>query len=268
VANFGYQRRAFGSFIPVSFSVPDAAREFRFIRSSEAVPIATLRVPGEVVLEEANVSRTTVRSRPRKSAKRARSTSTAAASMPSTPPGKLRVVVVVVVTASVAVLPVIVPVVVPASGAPGVPRVVDSAYSMIAPQVRAGGLRLEVDAGDPDLRFHADRERVEQILLNLLSNAVKFTAAGGTVRITVAAEADKICLCVVDSGVGIPADKLEAVFEAFFQVEASRSRTYSGTGLGLAISRQLARAMGGDLTVKSALGEGSTFTLSLPRSPS
>ncbi|HVS60975.1 MAG TPA: ATP-binding protein [Gemmatimonadaceae bacterium] len=149
-----------------------------------------------------------------------------------------------------------------------VPRVVDSAYSMIEPQVRAGGLRLEVDAGDPDLRFHADRERVEQILLNLLSNAVKFTAAGGTVRITVAAEADKICLCVVDSGVGIPADKLEAVFEAFFQVEASRSRTYAGTGLGLAISRQLARAMGGDLMVKSALGEGSTFTLSLPRSPS
>ena len=149
-----------------------------------------------------------------------------------------------------------------------VQRVVDSAYSMIEPQVRAGGLRLEVNAGDPDLRFHADRERVEQILLNLLSNAVKFTAAGGTVSITVAVEADKIRLCVEDTGVGIPADKLEEVFEAFFQVEASRSRTYGGTGLGLAISRQLARAMGGDLTVKSALGEGSTFTLSLPRSPS
>lgn len=147
-------------------------------------------------------------------------------------------------------------------------KVVDSAYSMIEPQIRASGLRLDVNAGDSDFRFYADRERVEQILLNLLSNAVKFTAAGGTVRVTVTEEADKICFCVQDTGVGIPPDKLEAVFEAFFQVEASRSRSYGGTGLGLAISRQLARAMGGDLTVKSALGEGSTFALSLPRSPS
>lgn len=149
-----------------------------------------------------------------------------------------------------------------------VQRVVDSAYSMIEPQIRASGLRLDVDARDPDLRFYGDRERVEQILLNLLSNAIKFTAAGGALRITVAEEANMICLSVQDTGVGIPGDKLEAVFEAFFQVEASRSRTYGGTGLGLAISRQLARAMGGDLTAKSALGEGSTFSLSLPRSPS
>jgi signal transduction histidine kinase len=149
-----------------------------------------------------------------------------------------------------------------------VQSVVDNAYSMIEPQVRASGLGLNVEAGDPNLRFYGDRERVEQILLNLLSNAVKFTARGGTVRITITEEADKICICVHDTGCGIPADKLEAVFEAFFQVEATRSRTYGGTGLGLAISRQLARSMGGDLTVKSALGEGSTFALSLPRGPS
>ncbi len=148
-----------------------------------------------------------------------------------------------------------------------VQTVVESAHTMIEPQIRARDLQLQVEVADPGLRFHADRERVEQIVLNLLSNAVKFTPPGGSVRIMVAPEADKICLGVRDTGVGIPDDKLEIVFEAFYQVEASRSRAYGGTGLGLSISRQLARAMGGDLTVKSELGKGSTFFLSLPRSP-
>ena len=147
-----------------------------------------------------------------------------------------------------------------------VQTVVDSAHKMIDPQIRARKLQLQVEITDPDLHFHADRERVAQIVLNLLSNAVKFTPPGGSVRIMASAEAEKICVGVRDTGVGIPADKLEAVFEAFFQVDASRGDTYAGTGLGLAISRQLARAMGGDLTVKSKLGEGSTFSLSLPRS--
>jgi signal transduction histidine kinase len=138
--------------------------------------------------------------------------------------------------------------------------VVDNVYSMIEPQISAREL-LEVEAGAPELLFHADRERVEQIVLNLLSNAVKFTPPGGTVKIIVSADADEICFSVQDTGVGIPADKLEAVFEAFYQVDGSQNRTYGGTGLGLAISRQLARSMGGDLTVESTLGEGSTFTL-------
>jgi signal transduction histidine kinase len=148
-----------------------------------------------------------------------------------------------------------------------VQTVVESVHSMIEPQIKASDLRLEVEADDPTLVFHADRERVGQIVLNLLSNAVKFTPPGGTVRIMVTGEPDLISFRVEDTGVGIPGDKLEAVFEAFFQVEASRSRSHGGTGLGLAISRQLARAMGGDLTVKSAPEKGSTFSLSLPRSP-
>jgi signal transduction histidine kinase len=143
--------------------------------------------------------------------------------------------------------------------------VVESVYSMIEPQVRTSALRLEVEPGDPTLVFHADRERVEQIVLNLLSNAVKFTAAGGTVHITVEKTAEEVHLRVQDTGVGIPGDKLESVFEAFVQLDASLTRARGGTGLGLAISRQLARAMSGDLTVKSALGKGSTFTLTLPR---
>ena len=146
-----------------------------------------------------------------------------------------------------------------------VQTVVEEVYSMIEPQIRARDLRLQVEAPDPRLFFYADRDRVKQVVLNLLSNAVKFTAPGGTVRIMAGADGDKICFRVQDTGLGIPADKLEAVFEAFVQVEASQTRAYGGTGLGLAISRHLARAMGGDLMVKSVLGEGSTFSLSLPR---
>lgn len=153
------------------------------------------------------------------------------------------------------------------SDAVPVQLVIESVHSMIEPQIRASGLRLEVEPVDPALICYADRDRVEQIVLNLLSNALKFTPAGGIVRIVATEESGIICLQVEDTGVGIPANKLEAVFEAFYQVDASRSRPYSGTGLGLAISRQLARAMGGDLTVKSEPGKGSTFSLSLPGSP-
>ena len=146
-----------------------------------------------------------------------------------------------------------------------VQAVFQSVHIMIEPQIRASQLQLEARLDDPTLCFHADKERVEQIVLNLLSNAVKFTSAGGTVQIAAAPTMDKVCLRVKDSGIGIPADKLDVVFEPFVQVQSSKTRTSRGTGLGLAISRELARAMGGDLTVESAHGKGSTFALSLPR---
>ena len=144
--------------------------------------------------------------------------------------------------------------------------VIESAYVMIEPQVRASMLRMDLPSIDPALAFHADRERVEQIVLNLLSNAVKFTAEGGTVSIMVAPSPDRVYLTVSDTGMGIPTDKLDAVFEAFVQVDASPGDPRRGTGLGLAISRELAHAMAGDLTVKSTPGEGSAFMLDLPRS--
>jgi len=150
-------------------------------------------------------------------------------------------------------------------GAFHVKAVLDSVQTMIEPQMRESQLRLDVRSGDPSLRFHADGERVEQIVLNLLSNAVKFTPAGGSVSVTTESTEERVRLRVQDSGIGIPAEKLEAVFQPFFQVESSPGRGSRGTGLGLAISRELARAMGGDLTVESAKGKGSTFTLSLPR---
>ena len=111
----------------------------------------------------------------------------------------------------------------------------------------------------------ADPERLQQILLNLLSNAIKFTPSGGSIIVECTAARDKMEVHVQDSGVGIPPDKLEQIFEPFVQLDRGQPAGNVGTGLGLAISRDLARAMGGDLTARSSPGEGSTFVLSVPR---
>ena len=140
--------------------------------------------------------------------------------------------------------------------------------AIMEPQMRAQGLAFSVPAPPPAGRVWADADKLRQVLLNLLSNAVKFTPAGGVVEVAGEAPADDagvLRLHVRDTGIGIPADKLEAVFEPFVQVSGGRTRVQQGTGLGLAISRDLTRGMGGDLTVASVLGGGSTFTISLRR---
>ena len=106
---------------------------------------------------------------------------------------------------------------------------------------------------------------MQQILLNLFSNAIKFTDAGGrvTARCTQLGDS-RVAIEVADTGRGIPADQLERVFEPFVQIDTKLTRASEGTGLGLSISRELARGMGGELTVRSELGIGSTFTLTLP----
>jgi len=108
-----------------------------------------------------------------------------------------------------------------------------------------------------------DDEKLRQIVINLLSNAVKFTPAG-SIEVRAAARNGSVEIAVADTGIGIPADKLEAIFEEFEQADAKNTRVYGGTGLGLAISRRLARLMQGDIQVESTLGKGSTFTLTLP----
>jgi signal transduction histidine kinase len=103
------------------------------------------------------------------------------------------------------------------------------------------------------------------VLINLLSNAIKFTPPGGQVRVACTVDEDWVHATVSDSGVGIPADRLDAIFEPFVQVDRGLTSRQEGTGLGLAISRDLARHMGGDLTATSTAGVGSSFTLKLPR---
>ena len=140
-----------------------------------------------------------------------------------------------------------------------------AAEALIVPQARAKSLDLIVARPEADLRVRADPDKLRQILVNLLSNAVKFTPPGGSVRLEGEASGRTVLISVRDTGIGIPEDKLAAVFEPFVQVSSDLTRTQEGTGLGLAISRNLARGMGGELVVESTAGAGSTFTLTLPR---
>ena len=172
----------------------------------------------------------------------------------------------------------------------------EAAVALVRPQAEARGLTLALDVASRDdagvrgegelrgqprgkLRVLADPDRVRQILVNLLGNAVKFTGRGGRVTLTAQRAGAHLpptllgpgpwaSISVSDTGIGIPADRVEAIFEPFVQVAGDERSTYTrqhgGTGLGLAISRRLARLMGGELTVASEPGRGSTFTLWLP----
>ena len=139
-----------------------------------------------------------------------------------------------------------------------------AAELLVRPQARSKGLTLSVPAVPPTLAVRADAEKLRQILVNLASNAVKFTDPGGRIEIMCASDGDRARIQIRDTGMGIPADKLDSIFDPFVQVRSDLSRTHQGTGLGLAISRDLAVRMAGDLTVESALDVGSTFTLTLP----
>jgi len=145
-------------------------------------------------------------------------------------------------------------------------RVVEGMARTFEPLARQKSLEFRVDvAPNVPASIHTDRQRIEQILKNLLSNAVKFTD-GGDVSLTVSATADGwVQFAVQDSGIGIAPEQQDRIFDAFHQADGSTARKYGGTGLGLSISRDLTALLGGTLTVASAPGEGSTFTLSLPR---
>jgi len=158
---------------------------------------------------------------------------------------------------------------------------VSEVLAMVEPQLGAKGIRVDVEVAR-DLVVRADRDKVGQVLLNLLSNAVKFTGTGGRVRIDAPrrarsgakadgdgtgrdASADVVYLRVSDTGVGVPREKQSVIFEPFIQLQRNLKRPTEGTGLGLAISRDLAHGMGGDLRVRSTVGRGSRFTLTLTR---
>jgi PAS domain S-box-containing protein len=142
-------------------------------------------------------------------------------------------------------------------------EMVERVVPMVSPQAAVKGLSLVVRPCGA-LPVRVDRTKGEQIVLNLLSNAVKFTPAGGRVAVTCDVVDGFGRITVEDTGPGVAPEKHEAIFAPFVQLGRSLSSGHEGTGLGLAISRDLARAMGGDVVVESAVGEGARFTLTLP----
>ena len=144
-------------------------------------------------------------------------------------------------------------------------RLVDSLQRTFTPLAGEKKLAFEVQIeSDAPTSMVTDNQRVEQILKNLLSNAIKFTESGSVTVSVQARPDDRVAFAVKDSGIGIADSQQDVIFEAFRQADGTINRRYGGTGLGLSISRELARLLGGTISVESAAGQGSTFTLTLP----
>ncbi|MDQ2644601.1 MAG: response regulator [Myxococcota bacterium] len=147
-------------------------------------------------------------------------------------------------------------------------RVIEPLVRIFEPLAKDAGLGFEVSLEGAPSAIETDVQRAQQILKNLLSNAFKFTEKGGVVFRVRAEGEDSVAFEVKDTGVGIAEDQHELIFEAFRQADGTTNRKFGGTGLGLSISRDLSRLLGGDIRLTSAPGQGSTFTLVLPRTKS
>jgi signal transduction histidine kinase len=144
------------------------------------------------------------------------------------------------------------------------PDLVDGLLAMYRPQAEKKyiDLRATVEPGVPPAR--QDAGKLRQILTNLVTNAIKFTPEGGRVLVRAEAQGSDLVLTVSDTGVGIAPEDQEMVFEKFRQAASPMTREHEGTGLGLSIVRELSKLLGGDVTLKSELGRGSTFTVRVP----
>jgi signal transduction histidine kinase len=142
--------------------------------------------------------------------------------------------------------------------------IIDAVEELTRPLIDAKHIRYERRCERQGMLVRADRAKLQQIVLNLISNAIKFTDSGGSLIVDCDHDDAGLRIRVVDSGWGIPSDRLEYVFEPFTQMDSTRARSSGGTGLGLTISRDFARGMGGELSVDSEPGRGSVFTIALP----
>jgi two-component system, OmpR family, sensor histidine kinase SenX3 len=144
---------------------------------------------------------------------------------------------------------------------------VDDAVDQLRPAAAAAGINLQVHPGVTGALVACDHRQVVSALANLIDNAVKYSDPASPVTVSTALKDDLVEVAVRDAGIGIPSRDLERIFERFYRVDQARSRATGGTGLGLAIVRHVARAHGGDVTVESVEGQGSTFRFVLPLQP-
>ena len=143
-------------------------------------------------------------------------------------------------------------------------EITDSLQSLFAPMAKEKGIEFSINTKDDvPASIETDRLRMEQVLRNLISNALKFTKKG-SVKLDISKDGQAIRFSVTDTGIGIPQDKQQTIFDAFQQADGSTRRQYGGTGLGLSISRELARLLGGEIQLSSEVGQGSQFTLVVP----
>ncbi len=154
-------------------------------------------------------------------------------------------------------------------------ELVNSSLSSLKPQAQKKGVLLEAKLTPRHFQVTGDRDRLRQVVTNLLTNAVKFTPKGGTVRVSLTElahqpdiNAQGYRVIVEDSGVGIPADQFDKIFQSFYQVDSSSTREFGGAGIGLAIVKSFVEGHGGVVRVASELGRGSRFTMILPTLPS
>ncbi|HEX4493235.1 MAG TPA: ATP-binding protein [Acidimicrobiia bacterium] len=148
-----------------------------------------------------------------------------------------------------------------------VAALVTDAVDQVRGAADTSGISIDATRVPPDLRIECDRRQVVSAIFNLLDNAVKYSEPGQPVEVTAVRKGDRAAIVVRDHGIGIPSRDLERIFERFYRVDRARSRQTGGTGLGLAIVRHTAQAHGGEVTVESHEGEGTTFTLLLPATP-
>ena len=147
------------------------------------------------------------------------------------------------------------------------PSALSNAMTLVRERAQRHGIELTLEVDKKLGAFQADERKFKQIVVNLLSNAVKFTPDGGRVSVAAKKDTTRVEIAVKDTGIGIAPEDHAAVFEEFKQVGRDYTKKAEGTGLGLALTKRFVELHGGDIRLESALGTGSTFTISLPLTP-